>query len=157
VSIELNYTAHRIEIWRWYWKTWPKTFLRVHFALVTSIFFWFILLRGTTPIEIAVTRGFLLSAVAIAALVIYPQLMFKPHARTLVVDEGGVSTKIGRRSAHRKWRDISSIVEDGGYIVMATKGGAFIVPPRAFSTDVERTGFLNYVTDIKAAAANRAR
>jgi hypothetical protein len=157
VSIELSYTSHRVEVWRWYWKTWRRKLWVVHLALAVAICYVAIQSRRTEPIEVAVAKGALMSALAIVGLIAYPQLMFKPQVRTLAVDESGVSTKVGRRSGRRAWREISSIVDDGGYIVMATRKGAFIVPPRAFRSDIERSEFLRFVTGAKAASSSGAR
>jgi hypothetical protein len=91
------------------------------------------------------------SAPLILFFVLYPQLRFKPKERTLVVDEAGVFTTIGRRSGMRKWAEISSITEDGDFIILhVANRNAFIVPPRAFRTLAERAEFLAFARQAKA-------
>jgi len=99
-------------------------------------------------------QGLGISALAIGAMVLFPQLMFKPQERTLVADEAGVRTTIRRWAGSKSWKEISSISEDQGYIVLTTtKKNAFIVPLRAFRSDDERASFLNFVRKAKAAGS----
>ena len=153
MSIEVTYASHRNEVWRWYWKAWPRRFLPVHAAIAAPVCGLSILMRGATSIEVAAARGAIVSVLLIAALIAYPQFIFKPQVRTLTVDRDGVSRRLGSSSERRSWRQISSIVDDGGYIIMETNGGAFIVPPRAFVSDVDRADFLAFVVDARAAAS----
>jgi hypothetical protein len=109
--------------------------------------------NGAAPIGLLAIQTLSWSLAAISFLVLYPQLLFKPQERTLTLDERGVSTAIGRHSGSRSWAEISSIHEDGDYIVLRSKkGNAFIVPPRAFPTAEERTKFLAFAERAKAAA-----
>jgi hypothetical protein len=157
VPIELSYASHRDEVWRWYWKAWPRRFLPLQAVIVAWMCGLSVLLRGPAPIEIALVKGLLLSALLIAGFVAYPQATFKPQVRTLTVDDDGVLRKQGSQSIRRSWREISSIVDDDGYIVMETKGGAFIVPPSAFASDIARADFVAFVTAARAAAAGAGR
>lgn len=157
MPIELTYASRRSEVWRWYWKAWPKRFLPLHAAIVVSACSWSVLLRGNASAEAALAKGVLLGAVLVGAFITYPQIRFKPQVRTLTVDDDGVSRTLGRKSDRRRWREISSIVDDDGYIVMETKGGAFIVPPRAFASDVARAEFLARVTEAQATSASSRR
>jgi hypothetical protein len=83
--------------------------------------------------------------------------MFKPQERTLIVDNDGVRTTIGKQSGSKSWREISSISEEQGTIVLSSrKMNALIVPPRAFGSEEARADFLDFVKCAKAAASGGA-
>jgi YcxB-like protein len=83
---------------------------------------------------------------------IYPLLMFKSQARTLEMDQDGISTVIGKLSVRRSWNDIQSVSEqDTGIIIAGRNGNAFIVPRRAFVSDEEHRHFLSYAQNAVAA------
>ena len=152
MPIEIRYSSRRAEVWNWYWRSWLKGFWRVHLAVTVVICALAFALRGSAPPEVSILRGLVTSALVVAAMVLYPQLMFKRQERTLIANEDGVQTTIGRLSGSKTWREISSISEQQGYIVLSTrKKNALIVPPRAFGSDEERADFLNFVKHAKAA------
>jgi hypothetical protein len=154
VAIEIRYSSRRAEVWNWYWRTWLKGFWRLHLAVALVICAGAFALRGAASPEVSLLQGLAISAVVVAAMVLYPQLKFKPQERTLIADEDGVRTTIGRRSGSRMWSEISSISEEQGTIVLSGgKRNALIVPPRAFGSDEARTDFLNFVKRAKAASS----
>jgi hypothetical protein len=154
VPIEIRYSSRRAEVWNWYWRSWLKGLWLVHLAFAVAICAWAFALRGSASPEVSILRGLGTSALVVAAMVLYPQLMFKRQERTLIANEDGVRTTIGRRSGSKTWSEISSISEQQGYIILSSrKKNAFIVPPRAFGSDEERTDFLNFVKRAKAAVS----
>jgi len=154
VAIEIRYSSRRAEVWNWYWRFWLRGFWRVHLAVAVGICAWAFALAGSASPEVSILRGLVTSALVVAALVLYPQLMFKRQERTLIADEDGIRTTIGRRSGSASWSEISSISEEQGYIVMSTRRkNALIVPLRAFGSDEARADFLNFVKRAKAAVS----
>jgi hypothetical protein len=72
----------------------------------------------------------------------WPQIRFKPSVRTLKIDEKGFETVIGGRSGSRRWKDVRSVEESGGAIVITgINNNAFIVPSRAFASEPKRQEF----------------
>jgi hypothetical protein len=81
----------------------------------------------------------------------WPQIRFKPSARTLKVDEKGFETVIGRRSGSRRWKDVRSVEEsDGTIVITRNNNNAFIVPSRAFASEQERLEFYEAVRRFHA-------
>jgi len=79
----------------------------------------------------------LIFAVCVVALmVLYPQLRFKPQLRTLIIDENGLQTTIGKKNGVRAWREIASIQETSDFILVTTRGmNAFVIPTSAFASE----------------------
>jgi|SRR6185503_2095042 len=96
----LTYSSTRSEVWRWYWRAWaaPTGLWRLHFAaaLAIALLVW---LSGVSPIDES-RRFFIASTIWIAAaflaMVLWPQLRFKPAQRTLMLDSDGWETESGR-------------------------------------------------------------
>jgi hypothetical protein len=107
-----------------------------------------------TSILLALACGFL----SILWMPLVPLLMFKPEVRTLEVNQEGISSKIGKRSGKRSWREILSITEDSGCIIFQVRNGnAFIVPPRAFDTIEDRQRFKSFAESAFAGSAMLSR
>lgn len=87
-------------------------------------------------------------AVGLAAIIwmpLFPLIMFKPQTRTLTVDEDGISTIIGSKSAVRTWPQIRSVADEEGTIVITGKNeNSFIIPARAFESEAVRAEFFDY-------------
>ena len=149
VSIEISYSSRRSELWSWYWRNWPKKFLPFHAMVTLVICVWSVALWKKSFVT-ALLIGLCVSAAAIAGMIVYPQLRFSSKLRTLVIDKRGVFSSRGRRSARRTWRQIASIKEHRDFIVMSSKWGALIVPPRAFHSESERHRFLSFAKQAKA-------
>jgi hypothetical protein len=142
----IRYASSRREIWRWYWSAWarPRGLWRSHvlISLLSAI--------GTTAFE--KQRAFnadhflLVFAVTMVGclvlLPLWPQIRFKPAVRTLKIHEKGFETVIGRRSGARSWKEVRSVKEaDGTIVITGVNKNAFIVPSRAFASETDRLEF----------------
>jgi hypothetical protein len=87
-----------------------------------------------------------IGALPLAVFVAWPMLKFKSQLRTLVVDDTGIATVIGNKSATLFWSDVADVREAGGAIVIQNRNlNAFIVPSRAFRTSQEKQEFRNFI------------
>jgi YcxB-like protein len=142
----IRYASSRREIWDWYWSAWarPRGLWRYHvlISLLSAV--------GTTALEKqrAFSAGHFLFVFAVTMvgclvlLPLWPQIRFKPAVRILKIDEKGFETVIGRRSGARSWKDVRSVEEsDGAIIITGVNNNAFIVPSRAFASEQERGEF----------------
>jgi hypothetical protein len=142
----VRYASTRGEMWRWYWRAWarPKGVWRYHIliSLLSSI--------GVTVLEKQSTFDaghffFIFVVTMLGCVVLLPmwaQIRFKPSVRTLKIDEKGIETVIGRRSGFRGWKDVRSVEEsDGTVVITGINNNAFIVPSRAFASEQARLEF----------------
>jgi hypothetical protein len=84
--------------------------------------------------------------VPVAAFALFPMVMFKPQLRTLMVDEDGITTSIGRHSGTVDWGQISSVENDGdSLIIQRSNLNSFIVPARAFETSDAKSEFCEFI------------
>jgi hypothetical protein len=68
--------------------------------------------------------------------------MFKTQTRTLTIDEQGISTVIGTKSAVRTWVQIRSVAdEEEAVVITGNNENSFIIPARAFESEAARTEF----------------
>jgi hypothetical protein len=94
-----------------------------------------------------------LAFMGVAFTVLYPQLMFKPQLRTLVLDRDGLKTTIGTKSGARAWQELKSIEDVNEYLIITGKNGnTFIIPPRAFATPERRADFHSFAQSSWIAA-----
>ncbi len=149
MKYKLKYSSLRSEIWRWYWKVWKYRLWRIHASIAVLLCVGFMRLgtKSTDPLIWVKYFGiFLLSIMAISSAI--PQLLFKSKERTLNVGQEGWNTKIGKKRGGRNWKEVASIEEDSGRVIITHKNGnALIVPEKAFATPEDRKRFLD---DIKA-------
>jgi len=88
--------------------------------------------------------GALAGLLVIATMAAWPLFAFKPQQRVLVASASGLRTEIGSRSGELTWADIDSIeVADGCIHIVRRNLNAFVVPPRAFESDLQRDAFLD--------------
>jgi YcxB-like protein len=82
-------------------------------------------------------------AVILALLPIALFLTAKTDRRTLAISPAGISTSIGKRSAHIPWSSVKIVRNAGTFILVArTNGNAFFIPDRAFANPDDRARFL---------------
>jgi hypothetical protein len=143
----VQYASTRAEIWRWYWRAWarPKGLWRYHVlvSLLSAI--------GTTAIEKErafdadrfVLMFLITMLVCVVVLPLWPQIRFKSAVRTMTIDDKGFETVIGRFSGARAWKEVRSVEQsDGAIIITGINNNGFIVPSRAFASERERLEFL---------------
>ena len=133
MEITLHYSSTRKEVWDWYWRMWCKKLWVIHVLFFLVILFF--------------THNFFFAIIPTILLIFYPQIMFKPELRTLVVSEDGIDTTIGKKYGNRNWEQVASIEDTPAVIVikMAKTGNALLVPQRAFISDEERNKFISSI------------
>jgi hypothetical protein len=146
MAFRIEYASRRAEVWAWYWKSWRRTLWKTHLAVfliaLTAVF----LSGGGTnhPIKSIISAAGV-GSLLIASMVVYPQIMFKPKTRIILMGSDGIETSIGNISARRTWGEMRSVLEEDGSIVLTVKNGnAFIVPARAFPSADVRADFLAF-------------
>jgi hypothetical protein len=160
MGLKIEYASRRQEIWAWYCRAWRerlwKFHLMVFLAVSVTVGLYF---KGSGMLWPAfIMLGLAFGVLAILWLPIYPLLMFKSQNRTLEIDDSGISTTIGRRSARRSWDDVLSVSEgDKSIVILGRNGNAFIVPSRAFGSIEERQRFLSYAQNAVGANPKRIR
>ncbi|MCL2715164.1 MAG: YcxB family protein [Alphaproteobacteria bacterium] len=141
----IEYASRREELWWWYRKMWRRRFWKLHalcFCVVAATVFLFV--DGSSQGRAMLCLGW--GATAVVFMVVYPQLLFKPQMRIILVDEDGLKTTIGRKSGVRTWSELTSVEDEAGYlIVTCTIGNAFVIPPRAFATHEMRAHFASFL------------
>ena len=144
----IKYESKRSEIWKWYWQNWKAKLWRFHVLIFTGVTFimLIVLTFGRQPSLLNLFIALSCGALSIVWLPIFPILAFKPQMRTLTVEDSGVSTSIGTKSKVYEWKEFSRVTDENGTIVISLKNlNSFIVPQRAFETDLSRIAFLNFV------------
>jgi hypothetical protein len=143
----VHYSSTRSEVWRWYWRSWfnPKGLWRVHVKLGLLSAVVFTAISGITPFSLS--RFLLITGISIVGCVVlfplWPQVRFKPAERQLIIDPDGLKTNIGKISGECRWKDVRSIEDTNGAIVITgINGNAFIVPARGFTSEEAREEFL---------------
>lgn len=142
----LNYSSRRSEIWRWYWRAWarPAGLWRVHVLFGVTCGLVFTVSRNPKSFDpgLFLVAAALYTFAFIIALPLWPQIRFKRAVRSLTINPQGLNTSIGKVTASRLWREVQSVDERDGTVVITGKNkNAFIVPSRAFSSDLERREF----------------
>jgi hypothetical protein len=143
----VTYRSSRLEIWKWYWRSWAKPSGRWRFHLLFALVIAAastIAVHKMSPFDwgyfaVAFAVG-LLSALILLPL--YPQIRIKTAPRTLAIDANGLTASVGKLSASRSWKDVRSIEScKGSLIITGTNKNAFIIPASAFASEDERTAF----------------
>jgi len=137
---QIEYVPQRREIWDWYRRAWFRQLWKFHAIWVVGVIAVFVLLDGGS-----VNVGLTIAITGIVVMVLYPQVMFKPQQRTIIVDEDGLRTTIGHRSRMYSWDEFSSITEDDVLIITLRNLHAFVIPPRAFASAQSRSDFFMFV------------
>ena len=157
-SFTVNYASRRSEIWRWYWRAWakPAGLWRFHVLFGFTCAFAFTLLRNPKFFDF----GYFLVAAAvytfafIVLLPLWPQIRFKSAIRSLTISEEGLTTSVGKISGSKPWTEVQSVDEANGAVVITGKNkNAFVVPARAFRSDLERREFYEAARQWCAQAA----
>jgi hypothetical protein len=153
----VKYASRRSEIWRWYWRAWkrPAGLWRFHviFGLVFAFFLAVLLAPGPFRLGYFFTVAVFGTLACVIFLPLWPQLRFKPAVRTLTIDAEGLVTAVGAVSGSRSWKDVRSIEEsDGAIVITGNNKNAFVVPERAFTDSSVRKQFLEAARQWHTAA-----
>jgi hypothetical protein len=110
------------------------------------------LLRGDSLV-LSLLAALGCGVLSVAWMPMVPLLLFQRELRTVELDQDGISTTIAGDSFRRSWRDIETVSEEDGYIVMqGKKGSAFLVPPRAFQSPDQQQRFLSFALEALGAS-----
>ena len=133
----IEYRSSRKEVWSWYWRTWRQSLWKFHLLIFLAF------AGGCYAASDSVILSVVVALVPVSLLPLYPQLRFKSELRTLTAGEDGIDTTIGRKHCKVPWIDVAIVKEDdaGRLFIQRKNGNAFIIPPRAFDSDAERTAF----------------
>ena len=123
------------------------------FGLVFALFFTVLLEPGEFRLGYFLTVAFIGTLACVVFLPLWPQLRFKPAIRTLTINAEGLVTAVGSVSGSRSWKDIRSIEEsDGAIVITGNNKNAFVVPERAFANPSEREQFFEAARQWHSAA-----
>lgn len=145
MDMTLKYALSRKEIAQWYWRVWLQKLWMYHAGFFVMVLFIVICTvprdSGTLPIAVIIASAGLFFFIS------FPQIMFKPQERSLIVNEGGIDTQIGRRSGRVQWKEVARIEDTPDTIVITRKKtmNAFVIPRRAFKSENERSDFLSAI------------
>jgi hypothetical protein len=144
MEFTLRYSSSRAEVMRLYGRHWRARLWRSHLAMLVA---------ATVGVGAVLSVGHggplpwmigaLAGLVGIVTLAAVPLVAFKPQQRLLVVGANGLTTTIGSRSGALGWADIEAIDESADCIHIVRKNlNTFVVPRRAFDSDMRRDEFL---------------
>lgn len=153
MGFKVEYASERREIWKWYCRAWRRDLWKFH-AIVAALvtFLVMFLLRGgaTLPTMLA---GLGCGILSVTWMPVVPLLLFQRELRSVEIDQDGISTTIAGESFRRSWRDIDTVSEEDGYIVLlGRKGSAFLIPPRAFQSRDQQQRFLSFALEALGAS-----
>jgi PHD/YefM family antitoxin component YafN of YafNO toxin-antitoxin module len=139
----VSYASKRREVWRWYWRAWmrPVGLWRFHalFGLIFAFVFAVLLDPGAFRLKYFLSVAAMATASCVILFPLWPQIRFNPAVRSLSIDAEGIKTSIGKVSGSRLWKEVQSVDERDGAIVITGKNqNAFIIPARAFTSDEAR-------------------
>ena len=147
MNFKIEYASRRSEVWAFYWRAWRQRLWKTHLIifLAINLSFSIALFGGPPPSPSSFAIVAAIGLLAIAWMPLFPLLMFKPKRRTLSINDTGIETTIGKKSAKRAWKDIKSVSEENGYLILLCRNGnAFIVPPRAFDSQSSQENFASF-------------
>jgi hypothetical protein len=157
MGFKVEYASERREVWKWYWRAWRRDLWKFHAIVVAVVAFLVMLLLGggSAPTLLTMLAGLGCGVLSVAWMPVVPLLLFQREVRSVEIDQEGISTTIAGESFRRSWRDIDTVSEEDGYIVLlGRKGSAFLVPPRAFESRDQQQRFLSFA--LEALGANWA-
>ena len=152
--LSIHYAPTRGEVFAWYGRLWLRRLwpidLGMAFTLATMCAFLSSNVRGLAypPMFAAVVGG-------VALLALWPVLKVSfapPQPRTLTIGPDGLANEPAARGDPRAWREVMSIEDQNGAVVLnGANRNAVIVPRRAFASDASRDQFLAQARAWKAA------
>ena len=154
MSISVQYSSTRREVWSDYSRMWRERLWKLHFFVfgATSIFasFW---IFGGWPNDIPqVGSALLMGLVPLLLLAIYPMMMFKPQRRLLTVTSDGISTTIGKHNKKLDWAEIADVRNsDDALIIQNRNLNAFIVPARTCGEMIVGASMISGIWPLRTA------
>jgi hypothetical protein len=113
------------------------------FGVLFAFFFAVLLEPGPFRLGYFLTVAAIVTVACVVFFPLWPQLRFKSAVRTLTINVEGLVTAVGTVSGSRLWKDIRSIDEsDGSIVITGNNKNAFVVPERAFANSSDRQQFL---------------
>lgn len=153
MEFKVEYASERREVWKWYCRAWRRDLWKFHAIVVAVVAFLFILLRGGAgPTLSIMLAGLGCGILSVVWMPVVPLLLFQRELRSVELDQDGISTTIAGESFRRSWRDMDSVTEEDGYIVLQGRKGAFLVPPRAFESPEQQQRFLSFALEALGAS-----
>jgi len=155
MSLKVEYASRRDEVWSWYCRAWRRDLWKFHATMcgVVCAIVTFLVTDGASPTFADLLTGAVWGFLSVAWMPAIPMLLFAPEARSVELDQDGIATTIDGQSSRRSWKDIESITQENGYVVMQSrKGSAFLIPPRAFASTDEQQRFLSFALDALTAS-----
>ncbi|WP_186002754.1 YcxB family protein [Mycobacterium sp. KBS0706] len=154
MSVSIDYTVTRNEVWRWYWRQWkePNGLWRFHVGIFVAVFLlclsagdvvfrWGGIASGLKPEGLGC--AILIGLLSVLWLPFYPLIAYRPGLRSLSAEPEGLRLRRGSSDCTSPWREIASVNEAEGSIVIANRNrNALIIPNRAFANATTRTDFL---------------
>jgi hypothetical protein len=123
------------------------------FGLVFALFFAVLLEPGAFRLGYFLTVAVTITVGCVIVFPLWPQFRFKSAVRTLTIDADGLVTSVGTVSGSRSWKEIRSIEEsDGAIVITGNNRNAFVVPERAFASSSERQQFFEAARQWHGAA-----
>jgi hypothetical protein len=154
----VHYSSTRREVWRHYWRSWarPTGLWRVHVMLGLVVAAVLTGVSGTSAFTLSrfVTTAATTTLTFVVLFPLWSRVRFKPAERRLIIDQDGWKTTIGKISGERAWKEVRSIEDARGAVVITgINGNALIVPERAFANEVARQEFLAAARNWHSSAA----
>lgn len=123
-------------------------------GLMSAFFFAVVLKPGAFHLGYFLTVAVIVTVGCVAFFPLWPQLRFKSAVRTLTINAEGLVTAVGTVSGSRSWKEIRSIDEsEGAIIITGINKNAFVVPERAFANNSQRQQFVEAARQWHSAAA----
>lgn len=149
MQLAIEYASLRKEVWAWYWRSWLQRLWKFHALIFACVVVTasLVMFDGPPPNKFSVLVALVsVGLVPLIFLILYPMIRFKPERRSLIVDDNGFETSIGKRHAKLAWSEVSEVIDDDETIVFQGRNGnAMIIPRRAFGSPSERDDFLSFV------------
>ena len=149
MGFKVEYASERREVWKWYCRAWRRDLWKFHavVAVVVAFLAMVLLNEGSTLTFPTMLAGLGCGILSVAWMPVVPLLLFQSEVRSVEIDQDGISTTIAGESFRRSWRDVDSVTEEDGYIVMLGRKGAFLVPQRAFQSRDQQQRFLSFALE----------
>jgi hypothetical protein len=146
MNYSLRYSSTRAEIFRWYYRSWKKDLCRIHFFVAVAVGVEFILSESSfSSLQPITWFTFTLAIFPVVVIIFaaYPQIMFKPHERILIVGPESWSSQVGNKSGSKCWTEVASVDtnKDNAVIITSKNGNALVVPVRAFESIAQQKQF----------------